>query len=282
MAKQKTLYYLPTYGQIGNQLAVIAHLLAFAVEYNYVIIYPKSAFFSQHLQLFRAKQKWFAFSDKFSNQKFSKGLIRFLKFVFLKRNVKAFHYLVANKRFVVEKELNTASLPNVIIVTDWLFRYYDGIKKHQDIIRREMVFSDDSVINAKQKWQSLQQEYPGHTFIGIHVRRGDYAEWLGGIYFYETATYYKWMLQIAEQVNNPVFIVCSNEDLHFINEERLKIIYSKGSPLEDLFLLSKCRYIIGPPSTFSSWAAFAGDQLLRQPETKDETMKLHSFAKYYL
>ena len=282
MPKQKTLYYLPTYGQIGNQLAVLAHLLAFAIEYNYIIVYPQSDFFSNHLQLFQAKQNWFVFSKKYSNQKFSKSVIRILKFLFLNQNVRAFHYLVANKRFVAEKELKKASLPNVLVVTDWLFRHYDGIKKHQDILRKEMSFTENSIINAKSKWRALQQDYPERTFIGIHVRRGDYTDWLGGIYFYDDTTYYKWMLQIAEQVKDPVYIVCSNENLQFVNEAGLIISYSKGSPLEDLYLLSKCRYIIGPPSTFSSWSAFAGDQYLYQPETKKEVLTLDSFAKYYL
>lgn len=282
MPKQRTLYYLPTYGQIGNQLAVLAHLLAFAIEYNYAIVYPQSDYFSKHLQLFQTKQNWFVFSKRFSNLKFSKSIIKALKLVFLNRNVKAFHYLVLNKRFVVEKELNTASLPDIIVVTDWLFRYYDGIKKHQDILRKEMKFTDDTVVNAKARWQSLQQKYPNQTTVGIHVRRGDYAEWLGGIYFYDNDTYYKWMLQITEQLNNPLFIICSNEEFKFKNEAELEIIYSKGSPQEDLFLLSRCKYIIGPPSTFSSWSAFAGDQFLYQPETKDEVMKLDLFTKYYL
>ena len=282
MPEQKTLYYLPTYGQLGNQLAAFAHLLAFAIEYKYTIVYPQSDYFAKHLQLFQEKENPFAFNKKYSNPKFLPGLIRLLKLLFLNRNVRLLNYLVINKKFVVEKDFTVALQPNIIIVTNWLFRYYDGIKRHQELLRKKLSFTNTSVINAKDKWQSLQHAYTNHTFIGIHVRRGDYKDWLGGIYFYDDATYYKWMLQIAEQVKNPVYIVCSNENLQFVNEAGLIISYSKGSPLEDLYLLSKCRYIIGPPSTFSSWSAFAGDQYLYQPETKKEVLTLDSFAKYYL
>lgn len=282
MAKQKTLYYLPTYGQLGNQLATIAHLLAFAIEYNYVVVYPHSNYFSEHLAIAQNKHSRLQFSQTFAKSILTRSISKLLKLIFLNRNSYAFDYLIINKKFVAEKDFNTAKQPSIIIVTDWLFRNYEGIVKHQNELRKQLSFTNASVEKAKQKWLLLQQDYPNQTFIGVHVRRGDYADWLGGKYFYDNAAYYAWMKQLSEQIKHPVFIVCANEDLHFENESNLNIVYAKGSPSEDLYLLSQCEYIMGPPSTFSSWAAFLGNKYLWLLETKDEMIQLNQFEKFYL
>ena len=250
MAKQKTLYFLQAYGQLGNQLAVLAHLLAFAIEYDYVIVYPHSDDLSRYLALTGTKNSRLQFSKQNSNSKRVRIFSNLLKLLFLNRTSRLFRYLVINKKFIVDDEFNKGNQPGIIVVNDWLFRYYEGIVKHQEELRKELAFAAESVQKAQQKWLSLQADYPQHTFIGIHVRRGDYATWLDGIHFYDNDTYYMWLVQISEQVEKPVFIICSNEDISFTNKNNLSIVYIKGSPSEDLFLLSCCRYIIGPPKHF--------------------------------
>ncbi len=282
MAKKKTLYYLSTYGQLGNQLATLAHLLAFAIEYDYVIVYPQSDSLSKHIEIAQTKHGRLQLKNFLSNGVFTSGISKLLKLLFLKRNSCLFQYLIINKKFVAENDFNSSKQPDVIIVTDWLFRYYDGIIKHQDALRKLLSFSAASVEQVQKKWLSLQAHYPDHTFIGVHVRRGDYAAWLDGKYFFDNATYYNWLTEMGNQMEKPLFIVCSNEDLQFDNEKNFTIVYVKGSPSEDLFLLSCCKYIIGPPSTFSSWAAFLGDQYLLLMESKDEIAELDQFKKFYL
>lgn len=282
MAKQKTLYFLQTYGQLGNQLATLAHLLAFAIEYDYVIVYPQSDYLSNHLEIAKKKNSRLQFSRQLARKKLSGSLNKLMKLLFLNRNTFVFGYLVINKKFVVEEQFDTAKQPDVIVITDWLFRYYDGIIKHQNAIRNCLSFTQESTEKANQKWLSLQAKYPQHTFIGIHVRRGDYATWLDGKYFFDDHTYYTWLVQLSEQVEKPVFIVCSNEDLCFDNENSLTVVYEKGSPSEDLFLLSCCRYIVGPPSTFSSWSAFSGNQDLLFVRDRNDSVKLENFTKFYL
>lgn len=282
MDKKRKIYYLPKYGQLGNQLAVLAHLLAFAFAYDFQVVYPKTDFLYHNLKINEAHTKQIWFSKLLGNSVFSYCINRFTKLFFLNRNRRFFNGLIINDKFTVEEDLNSANLPQFIVVTDWLFRYYDGVKTYQNDIRKQLSFDESSFTNAEKLLTSIRAKYPAHTFIGVHVRRGDYATWLNGKFFYDDSIYYARLCEMAQQIDKPVFIVCSNEDLCFKNDLGLTIIYTKGSPAEDIFLLSKCTYILGPPSTFSSWAAFLGNQFLLLLESKNEVALLSKFSKYYL
>ena len=282
MARSKTIYYLPKYGQLGNQLAALAHLLAFAVEYDYQIVHFASQPLLTNLNKTKLGQCRVRFSKWLANPLFSFGINKLVKLVSFNRNMIAGNTLFANKEYVADKDFDDKHLPQRIVITNWLFRFYSGVIKHQDVIRKCIAFDEPLYGNAKQLWQSATHKFPMHTWIGVHVRRGDYASFLDGKYFYDNKVYYAKMKSIAEQLDKSAFIVCSNEELHFEDNGKLNIVYANGSPAEDIFLLSQCKYIIGPPSTFSSWAAFAGDQNLLFLEDKNQNVSLQQFEKYYL
>ena len=52
--------------------------------------------------------------------------------------------------------------------------------------------------------------------------------------------------------------MCSNERIDNRTFENLpyEMRQHNGTPYEDLYCLSCCDYIVGPPSTFSLWASF--------------------------
>ena len=59
--------------------------------------------------------------------------------------------------------------------------------------------------------------------------------------------------------NGPVtYLICSDEKIDKCAFNYFNIYFSKEDPVVDLLLLSKCDYIIGPPSTFSLWASYYG------------------------
>ncbi|HEV2832704.1 MAG TPA: hypothetical protein VGW31_12060, partial [Hanamia sp.] len=58
------------------------------------------------------------------------------------------------------------------------------------------------------------------------------------------------------------FFLCSDEQIDYAMFNDFNIISSTNHPVEDLYALSYCNIIIGPPSTFSSWAAFYGSKPL--------------------
>ncbi len=96
------------------------------------------------------------------------------------------------------------------------------------------------------------------VLIGVHIRRGDYASHLDGLHFYPFEFYRKVMDALVEFFpgRKVAFLVCSNETLPMELFASLKITPGPGTVLGDLYSLGECDYIIGPPSTFSMWAAF--------------------------
>lgn len=282
MLKKKRLYYLAKYGQLGNQLSVLAHLVAFAIEYDYKIIHFKQDYLYKVLKRSSEKEGRLRFSKLLSNAFFSFFLSKVIVFISFNRNKRFLNSLFISQWYDVDTDLKKTNPPGLIAVTNWMFRDYADVIKHQEEIRKQLSFDDSSFTNAKQILQHINESFPSHTLVGVHVRRGDYATWLNGKFVFDDETYYSKLKDIAEQLEKSVFIICSNEKVNFDNPDNLSIIYANGSPAEDIFLLSKCSYIIGPPSTFSSYAAFLGNQNLLLLEDKTEDVTLSRFKKFYL
>lgn len=111
----------------------------------------------------------------------------------------------------------------------------------------------------------------GFIYVGVHIRRGDYATFSHGRFFYDQSYYYKLMdclyLKFRSNGQNVKFVICSNETFDVCSESLLRyvkftsddLVYIKDStPVIDLYALAECDYIFGPPSTFSQWASFYG------------------------
>jgi hypothetical protein len=78
------------------------------------------------------------------------------------------------------------------------------------------------------------------------------------------------------------FIICTNEkNILLPATQNFSVLNEERHFVEDLYLLAKCDYIIGPPSTFSLWASFYGSKplyMIRDLETNitDEIFKKNS------
>jgi hypothetical protein len=114
--------------------------------------------------------------------------------------------------------------------------------------------------------------------IGVHARRGDYATHRGGCWFYTEADYLRWIDQAAATLRETPdqrvhFIVCSNEPQFLENTNRADVSISRlGSAPADQILLSMCDLIVGPPSTFSVWAAFLSNTALLHISDHDQVL----------
>jgi Glycosyl transferase family 11. len=116
-------------------------------------------------------------------------------------------------------------------------------KRCSDCCKRFFIFSRKSVI------------------VGVHIRRGDYKEWLDGIYYFSDEAYSRAMKdlekQLLEKGEKVKFLICSNEKINLNSFSELDcFIIPESSSEKDLYALSKSDYIIGPPSSFSQWASF--------------------------
>lgn len=153
-----------------------------------------------------------------------------------------------------------------VLAKGWCVRFYDLFEKYRADITAMFAFRKP----VKRKVDALLAACaPEAVKLGVHIRRGDYATWCKGHYFYnddQYATAIERFIQLMDGRPVEVFI-CGNDPKlnrkYF--QDRLKgatVHFPDGSPAEDLCLFSQCDYLIGPPSTFTLVASMYHDAWL--------------------
>ena len=135
-------------------------------------------------------------------------------------------------------------------------------KKHANLIRSYF----EPVKDIRTKVDSLLMESRNEAaiLIGVHIRRGDYATFLDGRYYYSHAQYAELMFKIQDlftswHKDQPIkFLLSSNEFIPTEPFYGLNHLRLNGSAVQDLYTLAGCDYLIGPPSTFGHWASWHG------------------------
>ncbi len=174
-----------------------------------------------------------------------------------------------------------------IVVSGWFVRYYDLFLKYRDEICDLFTIDEQYTTPVKTKMREaesilhltsyiLHQPSPGHLRLGIHIRRGDYATWNYGKYCYDDETYARHINRFAElHPDKEIHVYLSTNDATVTEGKyqelcpQVHIHHLQGSAPEDLFMLSECDYLIGPPSTFSLVAAMYRDIPLYRMDTAD-------------
>lgn len=123
----------------------------------------------------------------------------------------------------------------------------------------------------------------GSILLGVHVRRGDYRFFGEGRYFYSDEDYLSFMLQIQEQVNRMGYslscLLCSDEPINVPFFQGVDVhCIPQSSSMDDLYALSCCDLIVGPPSTFSQWASYYGQVPLKLVWDKTAPINVTEFG----
>ena len=93
--------------------------------------------------------------------------------------------------------------------------------------------------------------------------------------------WFELMNRLRDELNKSVTFVIVSDDKS-IDFPQDWIVRHRGSPLEDMALLSCCDLIAGPPSTFNRWAAFAGAKRHYSAWNSDEYPKIVDFKNFKL
>lgn len=168
-----------------------------------------------------------------------------------------------------------------IVVSGWFVRYYDLFLKYREEICDLFTLDEQYTTPVRKKMQEVEKlstlNSPLSTLrLGVHIRRGDYAKWRNGQFFYSDEIYAAYINRFVEMhQDKSVHVYLSTNDPS-VTEERFQLLCQKahihclgGSAPEDLFMLSECDYLIGPPSTFSLVAAMYRDIPLYRMDTVD-------------
>jgi len=137
-----------------------------------------------------------------------------------------------------------------------------------------------------QKAETLISGIRQHSdlVVGVHIRRGDYATWHDGRFFYELSDYHRFMLQVKELYKDKqvAFFISSNEDFSlelFPGCNCYRFGKEPSGAILDLYTLSLCDRIMGPYSSYSRWASFIGEVPLCFLASKEQSFCEESFSK---
>lgn len=164
-----------------------------------------------------------------------------------------------------------------ILCIGWLFRDDEAVREHGETLRRMFRPLREHRVAARTAVGLARQS--ADIVVGVHIRHGDYRTFLGGKYYYTLEQYRRFMLQMRALFpeRRVAFVVCSDAEHPLSAFENLEAFRGPGHLIADMAALAECDYIIGPPSTFSYWASFAGQRPFLHLESPDQAIDLGAF-----
>ncbi len=249
-------------GQLCNRIWSLIPSIAYGLRYKEKVLVIN---FDEYLHIF-------------SNLNQNK-LIRFKSQKFVQRlflSLKSRGHIQNGKSNMFRKLLN------LNLIEGWSNRLgnREMVIEQSDNIRSFFDFRTD-VVAAVDDFLSSQEKA---TIVGVHIRRGDYKEWLDGTYYFSDEVYNQVMKNLEEQLlergEKVKFLICSNEKINLNSFSELDcFVIPQSSSEKDLYALSKSNYIIGPPSSFSQWASFYGKVPVCYIMSENKELKLSDFSR---
>lgn len=244
------------YGQLSNRLILMAHAFASSMEYEHRIICLSN---NEYLESYCCNGKLSKVITMKDRSRFWGGIKLYHRMCNkLLRNV-GFYNEQENQKKLLNRIQKKKSNKKYYI-NSWMFRDYPSVEKQKTEIRKFFMPKEKLIEDVRECWDRRFDNYI--TIIGVHIRRGDYANWHNGKYFYDDRTYRNILLNLQNifDINKAAIVLFSNEKISYELYRGLDNVYvSPGkTAVEDHWLMSKCSYLIGPPSTFTRWAAYIG------------------------
>lgn len=259
----------------GNHLLLTSHFLVNSLEHGYELAIPS---FDRYVSFFEgtAGQQAYRFGPlavqlypdppelkalyHALQVRWSRGLLTRLPLLQQILGVKIVGDLPAG-----DVDLNSAPYlaqarsPGPLLVHGWQYRDKRHFAKYGPLLRQ--FFRPIRPHREAVEQVLATNRAQADVLIGIHMRRGDYAGWQNGAYYFSNAAYARVMGQMQAlfpAASRVRFLLLSNEPIAAADFAEFDTGRSTNHPLEDLYALAGCDYILGPLSSYSMWASFFG------------------------
>lgn len=260
-------------GQLANRLFHASSFIVNAQEHHYSLrhsffddYYP---FFSESLNENKTQLRCWGKKSSFV-VRLRQRMLTLLTKVLLKLKIRKlpFFEIIENSSYeqgapsfdLNDKAYLQKAKSKIVFISGWLFRDSINFEKHKDLLINLWRPNTNFQNNIGAYYKKYKQDHD--VLIGVHMRGGDYKKFEGGKWYYTPEEYYQKIKEVADlkivEGKKPAFVICSNEKVSIAGTEKFSVYNESRHFIEDLYLLSKCDYIIGPPSTFSMWASFYG------------------------
>jgi hypothetical protein len=268
-------------GQMCNRLWSFSFFIAYGLKHNINIYIPN---LKEYESLFENLNQFRNIKFNLSENRRTEKLIRFLVlFIYLFNKLKIGILLrIFNICFPDNNHLDKSYLAKnrIYYINSWKHKKdYESIVEFKPEIISLFTPKKEFREKADKLFPKLNSMYD--ILIGVHIRRGDYLNFHNGSYYFDDSVYSRLMNMLASKPGTKKvgFFISTNE---VINPEKFKDLnihlLDNSLGIEDLYALSKCDYIMGPPSTFSMWASFYGSVPLKLIEDENETFSYDDFS----
>jgi hypothetical protein len=262
------MIFVAGFGQMCNNILQFGHLYAWGKERGLSVIAMR---FCYKYAFFAIKQQkhyhWFTYL--------------FAKYGAKLRLIPTVSFM--KEEDVNQKNINKLLTSKLVVTKGWLLHDYEAFLHYREEIKTLFAFNK----NIRESVDKTLPKPDEDTIrLGVHIRRGDYKTWMKGNYYFSNEDFIRIIqsfFSLFPEKKMEILIASNEKTLPqnlFEHSLETKIHFLSGTSGEDLYALSTCNYLIGPPSTFSLMAAFYNDSKLYWIFDKNRKLQLDSFKKF--
>jgi len=282
--KKRLIIVSDKYGRLGNRLYLFSQFIIFCKKYNYELwipgFYEYKTYFSNDNYLLSFQSSIGNYLSFINEEEFYYSIVRIVNFIkrFKKFNHISLSFQQDNDGNPWERILDT-KFPIVFFEGFIFYKYKIDAGKNFFIIKG--IFQPAARFHSEitEPIHSLRKD---NDFIcGILIRQTDYITWQKGKYFFKTDDYINFINIISSVLYKYRigFFIATDQKQNEKLFSNINCVLRIGEPIENLYTLSYCDFLVGPPSSYIGWSAFYGQKDLF---TIESIIQFESSIKYFL
>ena len=266
IVRKRILIVIDQYGRLGNRLFLFAQLMEFSEKTGREVWMPGFYDYRHYFVRF-SKNYSLKFPNSFSisspffdadHFQFSQSLPKIIKLFKLSKLFEVCSFYNVSDGDPFKKITNSSK--SCILFSGFIFHdFFLEIKKSRKQIVKYFTPSIKFLENINKPLRKLRSNTD--IVVGVLIRQTDYREWNGGKYFFSSEEYIKILSNFNTKNSDKKigYFIATDEDQNINLFKNLNCCVRVGYPLENMYTLSKCDYLIGPPSSYIGWSAFYGN-----------------------
>jgi len=258
--QKKLIIVCDQYGRLGNRLHLFAQLITYAKKNNYVVWMPG---FYDYWHFFPELDHRPAFASRFYPfSMFAPDDVFYtFNFIFRKASQLRENLLFCCLTFSDSNDGDPwnnigRSKSRVILFSGFVFHEYmlecsSAISEINSLFRPASKYIDE--INAPIENLKSRND----LVCGVLVRQTDYRSWNDGKYYYTAKQYANFLSSLRNSFTNKKigFFIATDEKQDEKIYTKIDCVVRVGYPVENLYSLSLCDFLVGPPSSYIGWAS---------------------------
>lgn len=259
--KKKFIIVSDQYGRLGNRLYLFAQLIAFAKKENFELFLPG---FFDYIKYFEHFEYLASYGNNYTGiPNFIPQELLFYCFNSLTKifslipcdKIQVFSFFKesdGNPRIKIMQSEAKCIFFNGFIFLDYILDFDSTQNEIQSVFKPHNRYTREinrPFLNFKKTDNSL--------IWGVLIRQTDYRDWNNGKYFFETHIYVRYMKHISNFFKDKdiYFFIASDEVQDQSQFSEFDFFLRVGYPLENMYSLSKCDILMGPPSSYIAWSS---------------------------